>query len=78
MPGYLKYEYIIPQNGLIGWECAVCKISVRGELNESNGMIEPVSGYWNIERQEVYCCAEHSLQREQNLRTGSENNNEAA
>ena len=61
-------EYVIPMNGFIGLECVVCKIIVRGRENV-NGAVEPVSNYWNIERQEVYCCAEHMLVRHTNTKT---------
>jgi hypothetical protein len=46
----------IPQNGFIGWECAFCNACIA-----SNDNGEPVSHYWNSERQEVYCSPECSL-----------------
>lgn len=52
-----KFE--IPMNGFIGWECAVCKSSIGSD----NGY--PASKYWNLERKEVYCSAEHSLKAHQ-------------
>jgi len=43
-------------------ECVVCGAYVQ----IINGI--PVSKYWNVERQEVYCSAQHSLDRHENLR----------
>ena len=65
--GANKKRYVIPMNGFIRWECVVCKISVSCREN-ANGVVEPVSNYWNIERQEVYCCAEHMLVRHTNTK----------
>lgn len=47
-------------NGLIGWECAWCKASIG---SDDDGY--PLSKYWNVERKEVYCCADHSLKAHQ-------------
>ena len=48
----------LPQmNDLNGWKCAVCQIHIASD----NGI--PTSKYWNIEREEVYCSADHSLER---------------
>jgi len=49
----------IPMNGFIGWECALCSISIPSK----DGI--PASKYWDLERKEVYCSAEHSLQAHQ-------------
>ena len=59
-------KYVIPMNGFIGWECATCKASVSG-VDNGRGTIEPVSKYWNIERQEVYCGAECSLAKHEQI-----------
>lgn len=50
-------DFEIPMNGFIGWECAVCGKCIGSK----NGV--PSSNYWSAERQEVYCSAEHSLQK---------------
>ncbi len=52
----------IPMTGFIGWECAVCGASVG-----SNNSGTPLSKYWSIENEEVYCSAQHSLDRHQEL-----------
>ena len=48
----------IPMNGFIGWECAVCGACVASDKEG-----DPASRYWNVERKEVYCSAQHSLDR---------------
>lgn len=50
-------DFPIPMDGFIGWECAVCGICIASSKGR------PSSEYWNVDRKEVYCSAEHSLQR---------------
>ena len=58
-------RFDIPKNGFIGWECATCGKCVSSNLDD--GL--PSSKYWDLERQEVYCCAQHGLDRHEELRT---------
>jgi len=55
-------NFDIPMNGFIGWECAVCGACITS----NNGI--PTSKYWSVERKEIYCSAEHSLQRHEQLK----------
>ncbi len=59
-------KYIIPMNGLIGWECANCKASVSSMIK--NDTAYPVSECWSIKRQEVYCSSSCSLRMGRELK----------
>lgn len=65
-------EFGIPRNGFIGWECAVCKTCITGKLDKNTGIVEPESGYWNLERMEVYCSAGCGLKRHESIQQESE------
>lgn len=52
----------IPMNAPAGWYCDVCGTFVASD----NG--KPSSHYWNVERKEVYCGAQNSLDRHEELR----------
>ena len=56
---------IIPFNDLNGWVCVVCGKRIPPILKDDT--LEPESKYWNTEREEPYCSAEHSLQRHEEL-----------
>jgi hypothetical protein len=55
-----------------GWKCAVCGFYVLAVWNRDRKQWEPESVYWNTERKEMYCCAEHSLKRHEDLQHNKE------
>lgn len=66
MSGVAVMVFDIPMNGFIGWECAVC-----GACIKSTSIGLPSSEYWNMERKEVYCSAQHSLDRHNEAEEGN-------
>ena len=59
----IDMSFEIPMNGLIGWECAVCGARVNSADSGT-----PSSKYWNKKRGEVYCSAEHSLDKHEEIK----------
>lgn len=62
-------EFFIPFNvtisGSYGWLCQQCNKFVPNIIQDDK--IIPASLYWNTERHEVFCGAEHSLQRDEEI-----------
>ena len=55
-------RHLIEKRGL--WFCPICKFHVYP--NTKTG--EPLSNYWNVELNSVYCSPEHALQHSEEMK----------
>ena len=54
------------------YKCTICNKVILSECAEMDDRgicirFTPASRYWNVQREEVYCSAEHSLERHNQL-----------
>lgn len=67
MEMYRKFPYMVVD---VIHKCPVCQQPIFNKFEPGIGRYYPSSLYWNVEREEVYCGAEHSLVRHEEIKNG--------